>query len=126
MNYKQSLKLQDQLVEASKEQMKNDKAIIKADVLTHYGKGKLACVRCGYNDVRALCLHHTNGDGYKEEKLNSQGKPYRLTAGNLYYILQIKGYPTGFETLCYNCHQVETISNPKKYGTMEVRGITRK
>jgi len=71
----------------------------KSKVLTHYGNGKLACVKCGFNDIRALSIDHINSDGYK----------HRLTRihGGMYNWLIKNNYPTGFQTLCMNCQWVK-------------------
>ena len=38
----------------------------KREVLTHYGNGKYACVKCGFDDGRALSIDHINSGGRKE------------------------------------------------------------
>ncbi|KKL06542.1 hypothetical protein LCGC14_2595010, partial [marine sediment metagenome] len=40
-------------------------AATKPYVLRYYGRGKLACVHCGFEDIRALTLDHINGGGSK-------------------------------------------------------------
>lgn len=70
---------------------------LKIDVLTHYGNGKCACVRCGYSDIRALTLDHINGGGHQQRR--DTGK-----SGLTFYIwLKQKGYPSGLQTYCCNC-----------------------
>ena len=71
---------------------------IRKDVLTHYGNGKLACVCCGYSDIRALSIDHINGGGGKHRKALG------LRAGVPFYQwLRLQEYPMGYRTLCMNC-----------------------
>lgn len=74
---------------------------LKEEVLTHYGGGKLACIKCGFDDLRALSLDHIYGGGNKEK---SRG----ITA---YYKLKRKDYPEGYQTLCMNCQFIKRHVN---------------
>ncbi len=69
----------------------------KLKVLTHYGNGKCACVRCGFEDMRALSIDHINGSGAKHIK---------SLLKNFYDWLIENGYPEGYRTLCFNCQWV--------------------
>jgi hypothetical protein len=73
---------------------------IKQLVLTHYGNGKCACVRCGFDDIRALSIDHINGGGTKHRKEINLGTGGGL---NMYNWLINNNYPEGFRTLCLNC-----------------------
>lgn len=82
---------------------------VKIEVLTHYGNGKFACVKCGFGDIRALTLDHINGGGYQErKKIGGAG------GVNLYYLLRKQGYPEGYQTLCMNCQFIKRVEN-KEY-----------
>lgn len=61
---------------------------LKAEVLTYYGNGKAACVKCGFSDIRALCLDHINGGGTKESRKGGTRELYRR--------LRREGYPNGY------------------------------
>ncbi len=53
----------------------------KVGVLTYYGGGKCTCVRCGFNNVKALSIDHINGRTPNEpsgRKLNGIGIYYWL------------------------------------------------
>ena len=63
----------------------------KEVVLTHYGNGKLACVRCG--EVRLSCLTISGNN-----KRRGQG---------LYAWLKRHEYPEDYQTLCMNCQFVK-------------------
>jgi len=70
----------------------------KVVVLTHYGNGKCACVRCGVDDVRVLCIDHINDDGKEHRaKIGGGGR-------HIYKWLVENNYPEGFQTLCMNCN----------------------
>jgi len=63
----------------------------KEAVLTHYGNGKLACVRCG--EARLPCLTISGNN-----KRRGQG---------LYMWLKKYKYPEGYQTLCMNCQFIK-------------------
>jgi hypothetical protein len=74
----------------------------KIRVLTHYGSGKLACVKCGFGDIKALSIDHINGGGEQDR--------YRLDrrGGHPFYKWLIdNGYPEGLQTLCMNCQFIK-------------------
>jgi len=85
---------------------RNDRKL-KIEVLTHYGDGKLECIKCGFDDVRALCIDHINGNGNQHRKSFANGSGGTPT----YRLLRRQGYPKGFQTLCYNCNQIKKIDN---------------
>lgn len=85
--------------------------VAKLKVLTHYGNGKCACVRCGFDDVRALSIDHINGYGKKKTKTES----IRSGTG-LYYFLIRNCYPPGFQTLCMNCQFIKRAINKERMG----------
>ncbi len=66
----------------------------KVDILTHYGGGKCACVKCGFDDIRALTIDHINGGGNRHR--NSLCMPF-------YQWLVDNDFPLGYRTLCMNC-----------------------
>jgi hypothetical protein len=71
----------------------------KKQVLTHYGGGKLACVWCGFDDIRALSLDRIAG------KKDNKGD--KCTGEHLYKKLIEEGFPTGYQTLCLNCRFIK-------------------
>ena len=77
---------------------------LKRRVLTHYGGGICACVRCGFADLRALSIDHINGNGHKERKGGIA----------LYESLKQRGFPDGYQTLCLNCQFIKRDEN-KEY-----------
>ena len=75
---------------------------LKLELLTYYGNGKLACVKCGYSDIRALCLDHVNGC---PEAHKRNGK--RIDSLRLYRYLKSHNFPEGYQTLCANCNYIK-------------------
>lgn len=71
-----------------------------------------ACKRCGFSDVRALCVDHVNGGGHRESK--------KLGA-NIYRVAlrRIRGGSSDYQLLCGNCNMIKKHerreSPPRKY-----------
>lgn len=77
----------------------------KRTVLTHYGNGRCACVKCGFDDSRALGIDHMTGGGNKhKEKLRRMGKAF-------YRWLIENHYPPGYQTLCMNCNWIKRFTD---------------
>lgn len=66
---------------------------VKRVVLTHYGNGKCACVRCGEDGIACLTIDHI--------KAIKGGK--RINSGHFYSWLRKNLYPQDYQTLCMNC-----------------------
>jgi 5-methylcytosine-specific restriction endonuclease McrA len=77
---------------------KEKRELIKREVLTHYGNGKLACVKCGFDDLRALTLDHIVPVGDNK---------HRVTGMMFYPKLLKLGFPEGYQTLCANCQMIK-------------------
>jgi hypothetical protein len=77
---------------------------LKIDVCTHYGNGVCACIRCGFDDIRALSIDHINGCGVEARKKETAGVSF-------YRKLKKNNYPSGFQTLCMNCQFIKRIEN---------------
>ncbi len=91
-------------------------AAIKFEVLGHYSNSKAPiCVRCGFDDIRALSLDHINDDGYLHRR------KHKSAGWKLYRWLKLHGYPGGFQTLCMNCQWIKRLEKfprtgkPSKY-----------
>ena len=76
---------------------------LKAEILTHYGRGRLACVMCGESRLACLSVDHINGRGTIHRKeLNKYGYKF-------YALLKRQEFPQGYQTLCMNCQFVKAI-----------------
>lgn len=65
--------------------------------LIAYGMLGGECVRCGFDDIRALQIDHVNDDGH-EEKVPRDAQYYKKVATN-------KG--NRYQILCSNCNQIK-------------------
>lgn len=72
---------------------------IKAAVFAYYGA---VCVRCGFDDPRALTIDHEGQDGATHLKPSGE----RYSGEHLYRWLVRNEFPSGFRTLCANCQMI--------------------
>ncbi len=93
------------------------RAQLKSEVLTHYGNGKLACVKCGYdNNLAALSLDHLNGNGADHRRIIGTG------GGRPFYVwLKNNGFPEGYQTLCMNCQFIKKFED-REFGSINDKG----
>ena len=75
---------------------------LKAQVLTYYGNGELACIECGESRIACLSIDHING-GDCEQRLNTNLR----SSGAFYSWLVKEDYPDGYPTLCMNCQFIK-------------------
>lgn len=97
-----------------KEKYRIQQMNLKYSVLSHYGGGKCACVKCGFDDLRALSIDHINNDGGEHRKRVGNG------GSVMYRWLLNNGYPDGLQTLCMNCQFIRKFESkptriPKKH-----------
>ena len=102
----------------------NRRLLLKKEAIAAYG-GK--CIRCGFKDIRALCLDHIHND-----------RADNLAGHNLILWLREQGYPKDdFQILCANCNAIKAeevrsymrdnkLTVPKKYTptASRKRGLT--
>lgn len=97
------------------ENQKRSRYKIKLEAFTHYStNGEIKCAKCGFLDVRALGLDHINNDGIAHKKTINAKYPRQVTGTLVYRDLKRRGWPTGFQILCYNCNwikYIETLNN---------------
>ena len=73
------------------------------------------CVRCGFNDYRALQIDHINGGGSKERK-------ERLFGGKFHsHVIQsfMKG-ENKYQLLCANCNWIKRFENKEVRGRLDI------
>ena len=83
---------------------------LRTEVLSHYGNGKLACVHCGFDDIRALSLDHINNRIINDLTARVKGIKVEHSEG-LYRRLRRENYPEGYQTLCMNCQWIKRHEN---------------
>lgn len=86
---------------------------LKREVLTHYGNGKLACVRCGESRLACLSIDHIEGRGSYLRRNALRG------SGAFYNWLKKNSFPEGYQTLCMNDQFIKRFENNEegKYAT---------
>jgi hypothetical protein len=76
------------------------------------------CVKCNFNDPRALQVDHINGGGRKE-LINKFGLKEGFRSGGVnifkYYKHVLKDQQNKYQLLCANCNAIKKIQN-KEYG----------
>ena len=83
-------------------------------VIFHYSKGTMACVRCGFSDIRALVLDHINGGGTEHRREMGNGI-------NVWLWLARHGFPPGYQILCANCNAIKAREE-NEYGSNSLIG----
>ena|ERR1035437_3680760 len=62
------------------------------------------CLKCGFDDERALCIDHKHGGGTKERE--------KIGGGYYSYVLKrLKNECKEYQVLCCNCNQIKKIEN---------------
>ena len=84
--------------------------LLKKVVLTFYGGGKLACIKCGEADIDCLSLDHVNNDAHHRTSNHHVG------GHALYRSLINRSYPKGYQTLCMNCNFKKSLEHLRKNG----------
>ena len=83
------------------ESMKRSKRRLRIRVLEHLGD---KCVKCGFDDERALQIDHIHGGGRRE--LQRLGGTYRV------YKLVLKSDPgVKYQLLCANCNWIKRFED---------------
>lgn len=78
----------------NRDKIKQYKLKLKIQVFTHYG---LKCSCCGESGLEFLNIDHINNDGAQHRKEIGSGK-------HIYLWLIKNNFPSGFQTLCFNCN----------------------
>lgn len=83
----------------------------KVEAFTHYSNGKIECIKCGFTDVRALGLDHINNDGILHKRTINAKTPRGVSGTLVYRDLKKKGWPIGYQILCYNCNWIKYMDH---------------
>lgn len=71
----------------------------KCVAIAYYG---LVCKCCGEWRIDCLTLDHINNDGGKH-------RAKEIIARTIYNCVKAKGYPAGYQVLCYNCNNAKRV-----------------
>jgi hypothetical protein len=83
---------------------------LKLEVLKHYGNGKCACVKCGYDkSIAALSIDHINGNGAEHRRGLGIGSSW-----SFYGWLKKNNFPEGYQTFCMNCQWIKEIEEGRE------------
>lgn len=63
------------------------------------------CVKCGFNDIRALQIDHINGGGTQERKNGETGNPYKVM------LKKVIDGSKNYQVLCANCNWIKKVEN---------------
>ena len=86
-----------------REQSRKAKAKLRNKVFDMYGR---VCVRCGFDDIRALTLDHINNNGAEERKALGERGVYRRAVE--------KYQPEEYRIICMNCQFISRIKNGRQ------------
>jgi hypothetical protein len=76
-------------------------AALRAEVLTAYSDGRLACRCCGESTIEFLALDHIDGGGRQQKaELKKDGDSWLRW-------LKKNNYPSGLQILCHNCNMAK-------------------
>lgn len=87
---------------------KKNREVLREALLDLLGR---QCVRCGFEDVRALCIDHVNGGGEQARR--------QATSIDSYYRAILEAGGAGHQILCCNCNAIKRIErgeHPKPRG----------
>ena len=99
-------KSRERFKEINKKALRKRLTLLKEEVLTYYGGGKLACVKCSFDNIKALSIDHINGGGNQHRKKTKMSSSY-----GFYGWLKSYNYPEGYQTLCMNCQIIKRKVN---------------
>lgn len=72
---------------------------MKIDILSYYSP-EIKCVKCGFDDIRALTIDHIHGGGRQHREKVGRGYSF-------YLWLKKNNYPEGYQVLCMNCQFIK-------------------
>ena len=94
---------------------KRNREKLKIEVFMHYSNNKMECARCGYNNIDALCIDHIHNNGCYERKV------FKISGGDKFYRwLKKRGFPSGYQILCFNCNQLKQVEHLRNQGKGQV------
>jgi len=90
---------------------------LKERIIAHYSNRTMACANpfnehdTPYTNILALVIDHIKGNGAQERRtLGPNG------ARDFYQSLANRGFPAGYQVLCYNCNRIKYLKNGEHGG----------
>jgi len=80
---------------------------IRSEVVNLLGN---VCVRCGFDDIRALHIDHVNGGGRAERQAIGYSRERYLK----FVLAKIKKGSRDYQLLCANCNFIKLIENKER------------
>lgn len=70
------------------------------------------CVRCGFDDIRALQVDHINGGGNRHKRERREARKRGEVVREYYRtLLDDKDLTTKYQLLCANCNAIKRVEN---------------
>lgn len=73
------------------------------------------CVKCGFDDVRALQIDHTHGGGRKDRKRSGSSRNFYQRV-----LKEIKIGSKDYQLLCANCNWIKRLENNEQGGSIRI------
>ena len=82
---------------------------LRYEIFTHYSGEQPKCAKCGFSDMRALCLDHIKNDGAQHRKSLVKNSHRGGNAVAVYLDVKKRGFPEGYQILCHNCNRIKEV-----------------
>ena len=76
---------------------------LRYEVLSYYAGEQPKCQKCGFSDIRALCIDHIPGGG------NKHREEVGGTSISMYRWIKKNNFPPYFQVLCHNCNFIKVL-----------------
>lgn len=96
-----------------KQHQRTHRDVIRMKVLNYYGNNAPKCLRCGYDNVIALCLDHINNDGVAHKKRLTNKRFRHVASRDIYRDVIRNNFPKEYQILCWNCNYVKEYERRK-------------
>lgn len=84
---------------------RNDRLSTRLELVDYLGS---RCVKCGFSDIRALCIDHISGGGTRD-RLTRGANYYR------YYLEHLEEAKDKLQVLCANCDRIKKYENKEQF-----------
>ena len=77
--------------------------VARIEIIQAYSLGR-CCACCKEDNIFLLSVDHIDGKRLKEEIEHEKKYGVKMAGLSLYMLLKKKGFPKGYQILCYNCN----------------------